>query len=45
VTNFRSGDTIYAFAWSRDGKRLALSRGSSFSDVVLLSAVTRPEAQ
>lgn len=34
ITNFKS-DRIYGFAWSRDG-RLALSRGNSASDVVLI---------
>ena len=29
---------IFAFAWSRDGKRLALSRGTVSNDVVLLTA-------
>jgi len=37
LTEFTS-DTIYSFAWSRDGKQLALARGSTSTDVVLLSA-------
>ena len=35
LTNFTS-DHIYWFAWSRDGKQLVLSRGSSSSDIVLI---------
>jgi Tol biopolymer transport system component len=37
VTRF-SDQFIFAFAWSRDGKRLALSRGTTSNDVVLLTA-------
>jgi Tol biopolymer transport system component len=37
LTTFTS-DFIYNFAWSRDGKRLALTRGKTSTDVVLLSA-------
>jgi hypothetical protein len=36
LTNFRDG-LIFDFAWSRDGKQLALSRGLINSDVVLIS--------
>lgn len=36
LTNF-SSDLIYWFAWSRDAKQLALSRGKRNSDVVLIS--------
>jgi Tol biopolymer transport system component len=36
LTNFDS-DLIYSFAWSRDAKQLALSRGKRNSDVVLIS--------
>lgn len=36
VTDFREG-LIFDFAWSRDGKQLALSRGVVNSDVVLIS--------
>jgi len=36
VTRFTS-DRIYSFAWSRDGKQLALSRGRTRFDVVLIS--------
>ncbi len=36
LTYFTS-DQIFSFAWSRDGSRLALSRGTRRSDVILLS--------
>ena len=36
ITNFSSG-LIFDFAWSRDGKQLALTRGSQSSDVILIS--------
>jgi Tol biopolymer transport system component len=36
ITNFKS-DLIFSFAWSRDGKQLALARGSTSSDVILIS--------
>jgi serine/threonine protein kinase len=36
ITNFTS-DRIYSFDWSTDGKQLALARGSSSSDIVLIS--------
>ena len=36
LTHFTS-DQIFSYAWSRDGKQLALSRGTQQSDVVLLS--------
>jgi Tol biopolymer transport system component/DNA-binding winged helix-turn-helix (wHTH) protein len=36
LTHFRT-DKILSFAWSRDGKQLAVSRGREISDVVLLS--------
>jgi serine/threonine protein kinase len=35
LTDFKS-DRIFAFAWSRDGRQLALSRGAMTSDVVLI---------
>jgi serine/threonine protein kinase len=35
ITNF-SSDSISSFDWSRDGKRLAISRGPATTDVVLL---------
>jgi Tol biopolymer transport system component len=37
ITNFQS-DLIFDFAWSRDGKQLALARGSTSSDVILISS-------
>ncbi|HSK72176.1 MAG TPA: hypothetical protein VK892_10805, partial [Pyrinomonadaceae bacterium] len=36
LTNFKSG-IIWNFDWSKDGKRLALSRGNIMKDVVLIS--------
>ncbi len=36
ITNFESGQ-IFDFDWSRDGKQLALTRGSESSDVILIS--------
>lgn len=36
VTNFKS-DIIWNFDWSKDGKKLALSRGNITRDVVLIS--------
>ena len=36
LTRFSSGD-IFAFAWSRDGKQLAFSRGLRKTDVVMMS--------
>jgi Tol biopolymer transport system component len=36
ITNFESG-LIFDFDWSRDGKQLALTRGSESSDVILIS--------
>ena len=36
VTNFDSGQ-IFDFAWSREGRQLALTRGSESSDVILIS--------
>ena len=36
ITNFESGQ-IFDFDWSRDGKLLALTRGSESSDVILIS--------
>jgi Tol biopolymer transport system component len=36
LTDFRDGQ-IFDFAWSRDGKQLALSRGLINSDVVLIT--------
>ena len=36
ITNFESGQ-IFDFDWSRDGKELALTRGSESSDVILIN--------
>jgi Tol biopolymer transport system component len=36
LTKFTSGD-LFAFAWSSDGKQLALSHGRGKSDVVMIS--------
>ena len=36
ITNFESG-LIFDFDWSRDGRQLALTRGSESSDVILIS--------
>jgi Tol biopolymer transport system component/predicted Ser/Thr protein kinase len=36
ITNFESGQ-IFDFDWSRDGKQLALTRGSVSSDVILIT--------
>jgi len=36
ITNFESG-LIFDFDWSRDGRHLALTRGSKSSDVILIS--------
>jgi hypothetical protein len=36
ITNFKS-DLIFAFDWSRDGMQLALERGATSSDVILIS--------
>ncbi len=36
ITHFKSG-LIFAFDWSRDGKQLALARGSESSNVILIS--------
>ncbi len=38
ITNFKS-DLIYNFAYSRDGRQLALARGSHTRDAVLISEV------
>jgi hypothetical protein len=35
MLNFDSG-TIFKFAWSRDGRQLAISKGVWSSDVVLI---------
>jgi Tol biopolymer transport system component len=40
LTDFKS-DRIFDYAWSRDGKQLAVSRGRITRDVVLLTDTTR----
>ena len=40
ITDFKS-DLIFDFAWSRDGKQLALSRGQVSRDVVLLTDTSK----
>jgi Tol biopolymer transport system component len=41
ITGFTSG-LVYQFAWSPDGRQLALARGSTSTDVVLFSAKQTP---
>jgi Tol biopolymer transport system component len=36
LTHF-TADEIFAFGWSRDGKQLAVARGQSLSDAVLIT--------
>jgi hypothetical protein len=36
LTDFKS-DRVFSFAWSRDGKQLALARGTLTNDVILIS--------
>jgi hypothetical protein len=36
LTDFKS-DRIFSFGWSRDGKQLALARGTLTNDVILIS--------
>ena len=40
ITDFKR-DTMFDFAWSPDGKQLALSRGQTTRDVVLLTHTTK----
>jgi len=40
LTHFTSGD-MFAYAWSKDGKQLAFSRGEQASDVVMISNFRR----
>jgi len=44
LSNFKS-DLIFWFDWSRDGKQLALSRGTVNSDVVLIREEVKVEKQ
>jgi hypothetical protein len=36
LTNFKT-ELIYNFEWSADGKQLVLARGTTTSDIVLIS--------
>jgi len=40
-THFNDGRTITAFAWSRDGKRLAIARSMTTDDIVLFKGLKR----
>ena len=42
ITNFTS-DQIFGFSWSRDGKRLAVTRGTFTNDVVMISSVQQKD--
>jgi Tol biopolymer transport system component len=44
ITHFDSGQTLQRFAFSRDGKQLALLRGWKTSDVVLIESAVTPSA-
>ena len=37
LTHFGKSNGVFSFAWSRDGKQLAMARGTHVSDVVLIS--------
>ena len=39
LTQFNDGRTITDYAWSRDGKRLAISRAVTTSDIVLFKGL------
>jgi hypothetical protein len=39
LTHFGDGRRIVAFAWSHDGKQLALSRAINISDIVMLKGL------
>ena len=41
ITNFESGQ-IFEFGWSRDGRQLALTRGTDSGDVILISNFRDP---
>jgi Tol biopolymer transport system component len=40
ITQFTDGRTLGHYAWSADGKRLAVSRASFSSDIVLFTGLT-----
>ena len=42
LSNFKS-DLIFSYAWSQDGKKLALARGSLNKDVVLIRDITHAQ--
>ncbi|HEY6242573.1 MAG TPA: protein kinase [Pyrinomonadaceae bacterium] len=44
LTRFKS-DLIFYYAWSRDGKKLALARGRKTSDVVLIKDLSKQSAE
>jgi eukaryotic-like serine/threonine-protein kinase len=41
LTHFTDDPTIRDFAWSRDGKRLAVARGTTTNDIVLIKGLKR----
>ena len=41
LTHFPDGRTIPTFAWSRDGKRLAVARETVTNDIVLFKGLKR----
>jgi Tol biopolymer transport system component/DNA-binding winged helix-turn-helix (wHTH) protein len=42
LTDFKTGERLYSFAWSPDGKQIALSRGVSKSETVMITDFKRP---
>jgi Tol biopolymer transport system component len=41
LTHFSDAPTITSFAWSRDGKRLAIARATTTNDIVLFTGLKR----
>jgi Tol biopolymer transport system component len=41
LTHFTDGRAIVDFAWSRDGKRLAVARSTTSNDIVLFKGLKR----
>ena len=41
LTHFTDGRTIADFAWSRDGKRLAIARSTTTNDIVLFKGLRK----
>jgi Tol biopolymer transport system component len=41
LTHFKDERSIADFAWSRDGKRLAIARGTTTNDIVLFKGLHR----